>query len=221
VVTEHTPRAAHCRRFHADPRAKLVSLSPANTRLASLNIVTGPFPHFIFSSYVERRSIFMSNPPASPSAMEDSTAMPEQSGSAYGEPKDVVQDASADIAQSQQAASDQECRKMAAKVESNVPRARVSIVEATGAVSNDLEISRTDHEINRLWMQLSLWKVTGNSAHLHAMARTLKGMAPDLAKRPSNAGTAAFYCFDQALGEAEAKEMITEMKVFILHERTR
>jgi hypothetical protein len=86
--------------------------------------------------------------------MADSTAMPEQSGSAYDEPKDVVQDASADIAQSQQAASGQGSWKMAAKVESNVPRARVSIIEVTGTVSNDLS------------------------------------------KRPSNAGTDAFYCFD-------------------------
>jgi hypothetical protein len=163
----------------------------------------------------------MSDPLASPSAMADSTAMPEQSGSAYDEPKDVVQDASADIAQSQQAASGQECRKMAARDESNVPRARVSIVEATGAVPNDLEISRTDHEINRLWMQVSFWEVTKNPVHVHAAAQTLKEMAPDLAKRPSNAGTDAFYCFDQALGETEAEEMIKEMKVFILHQRTR
>jgi hypothetical protein len=43
TVTQHTPRAAYRRRFHAG------SLSPADAQLASLNIVTRFFPHFLFS----------------------------------------------------------------------------------------------------------------------------------------------------------------------------
>jgi hypothetical protein len=115
----------------------------------------------------------------------------------------------------------QVCRKMAAKVKSNVPRALTLINEPSCTMSNDLATSRTDHEINRLWMQFSLWEVSKHPADLHATIQTAKEILPELAKRPSNAGTVAFYCFSQALEEAEAKEMIEEMKVFNLHERTR
>jgi hypothetical protein len=119
------------------------------------------------------------------------------------------------------AALGQECRKMAAKVKSNVPRALTSINDATCTVSNDLAVCRTSHDINQLWMQYSLWEVSKQPAHLYTIIQTAKEVLPDLAKRPSNAGTAAFYCFSQALDEAEAKKMILEIKVFFLHECTR
>jgi hypothetical protein len=58
AVTQHTPCAAYRRRFHADPCVKLGSLSPADAQLASLNIVTGFFPHFLFSLLTLKDAVY-------------------------------------------------------------------------------------------------------------------------------------------------------------------
>lgn len=55
-----------------------------------------------------------------------------------------------------------------------------------------------------------------NDGTLEALQRTVKRAMPDLANKPSNEGTVAFYDFESALEKNDAQKLIQEVKVCAL-----
>lgn len=106
----------------------------------------------------------------------------------------------------------QACRTLAAKNKTPDPRV-LTVVKDSKAVCHDLEITCEQHAANMLLMQYSLWKVTKEPAQLDVLAETAKKILPDLEKKPSNAGTAAFYEFEEELTTEEAEKLVHEVKV--------
>lgn len=108
----------------------------------------------------------------------------------------------------------QSCRTLAARNKTPDPRAVTIIKDSSSkVVCHDLEITRAQNAANMLWLQYSLWEVNKDPAQLDVIAETARKILPDLEKKPSNAGTAAFYEFEEELETEEAEKLAQEVKV--------
>jgi hypothetical protein len=108
------------------------------------------------------------------------------------------------------------CKRHAATIKKPPERAQTAIVKSHGlTASNAIAVTREVNAANVLFMQYSVWELTKEPGALNALAQTVKNILPDVAKKPSNEGTLAFYDFESVLEKADAEKLVKEVTVCV------
>jgi hypothetical protein len=123
---------------------------------------------------------------------------------------DIAPDA---IIKHRRTALGQACKLHAAKIKTGGQRTQTSVIKASQTASNTLTVTREANDANVILMQYSIWELTKSPAALSALEKTIEKLAPDIAKRPSNEGTIAFFDFDEKLKNSDAENLIKEVRV--------
>ncbi|KAJ4373387.1 hypothetical protein N0V83_003682 [Neocucurbitaria cava] len=106
------------------------------------------------------------------------------------------------------------CKTLASMNKTPDPRAVTTIKNSKDpTASNDLSVTRHANAANLLLMQYSIFHLGKERSDIEAMMQTVKNILPDIEKKPSNEGTAAFFVFTEALEESDAKKLIAEVMV--------
>ncbi|KAF4301216.1 hypothetical protein GTA08_BOTSDO07290 [Botryosphaeria dothidea] len=105
------------------------------------------------------------------------------------------------------------CKIHAASVKGPSERVKTVIERPQDpTASNALAVTKDTNTANGLLIQYSIWRLSMNDGTLEALQRTVKRAMPDLANKPSNEGTVAFYDFESALEKNDAQKLIQEVK---------
>ncbi|EAT82057.2 hypothetical protein SNOG_10663 [Parastagonospora nodorum SN15] len=79
--------------------------------------------------------------------------------------------------------------------------------------SNAIAVTRETNAANVLFLQYSLWQLSGQPQSLTALEKTLESLLPDLAKMPAKEGTIAFFEFDSEMVATDASKLVEEAKI--------
>jgi hypothetical protein len=105
------------------------------------------------------------------------------------------------------------CKKLAARDKRPAQRVTVRVVKENQTASNDLQVTKKVNAANIINMQYSLFTMSKRPEALKALKATIENILPDLTKKPSDAGTLAFYDFDEELKKEDAEDAVESLVV--------